>query len=100
MLREHVLELLDGTAAASQPTLEGDLTCKAAGAIIGRHDSTVRGMCERGEFPGAFRQNGREWRIPRAALPAYQAKQRSGEPRLKAAGRVPNLASWRKQRVG
>jgi hypothetical protein len=100
MLREHALELLDGEASAPAP--EGDLTCKAAGGIIGRHDSTVRGMCERGEFPGAYRQNGREWRIPRGALTAYQATQRTGKTAGKTAVRTRpvDLGSWRKERAG
>jgi excisionase family DNA binding protein len=104
LLREHALELLDSEAETVRPpSLEEDLTCKAAGAILGRHDSTVRAMCERGEFSGAYRHNGREWRIPPAAVRAYKTAQRTGEPtgapRARPSGRKADLSAWRKARA-
>ena len=106
LLREHALQLLGGGAVAPfQPSLEADLTCKTAGAIIGRHDSTVRSMCERGEFPNAYRHNGREWRIPAGAVRSYQSAQRSGQHSVErnqrqAGGRPPDISAWRKARAG
>ena len=94
VLREHLLDLLDGTEA-KPPEPVGDLTCKAAGAILGRHASTVRAMCERGELPGAYRQHGREWRIPPAAMESYRKHQR--EPRrLCKPGTAADLGGWRR----
>jgi hypothetical protein len=95
VLREHLLDLLDGTPTT--PAVEGDLTCRGVGAIIGRHDSTVRAMCERGELPGAYRHHGREWRVPAAAVRTYQASQRAGAGRRRHATAKPSdLGAWRK----
>src|SRR5688500_2017822 len=78
--RELVLELLDGAPVdAAEPALERDLTCREAGQVLGRSDSTLRALCERGALAGAYRQNGREWRVPPAAIRAYQAAQREGK---------------------
>jgi hypothetical protein len=93
VLREHLLDLLDGTPAEAPQPL-GDLTCKAAGAILGRHASTLRAMCERGELPGAYRQHGREWRIPPAGLEAYRAQQRAPRPTQRA--NCAELSGWRR----
>ena len=94
-----LLELLEGAVPAEPtPALEGDLTCKAACAVLGRHDSTVRAMCERGELAGAYRHRGREWRIPPASIRAYQEAQRSGKTPTKtpmAGRRVTPLGAWR-----
>jgi hypothetical protein len=96
VLREHLLELLDGEASApAAPTLAEDLTCVDVGRIIGRHSSTVRAMCERRELPGAYRQHGREWRIPPAAVEAYRTGQRN-PPRLCKPGHTADLGSWRR----
>ena len=53
-----------------------------------RSASTVRGWCEHGCFAGAYKLNGRDWRIPLAALDAFLAEQR-GERR------VAHLGAWR-----
>jgi hypothetical protein len=91
-----LLELLEGgEPSAGQPALEQDLTCKAAGAVLGRHDSTIRAMCERGEFIGAYRHRGREWRIPPAAIRAYQDVQRTGKAPLLTGGKLTHLNAWR-----
>jgi hypothetical protein len=97
VLREHLLELLDGEASApTAPTLAEDLTCVDVGRIIGRHSSTVRAMCERRELPGAYRQHGREWRIPPAAVESYRSGQRPARaPRVKA-DRPVDLGRWRR----
>jgi hypothetical protein len=84
LVREHVLALLgEATPAQTGVGLETEFCCKAVGEILGRHDSTIRSMCYRGEFPGAYRQNGREWRIPTSAIREYQTTQRRGSYREK-----------------
>ena len=91
-----LLELLEGgQPSAAPPALEQDLTCKAAGAVLGRHDSTIRAMCERGELIGAYRHRGREWRIPPAAIRAYQDAQRIGKPPSLTGGKLTHLNAWR-----
>jgi hypothetical protein len=71
------------------------LTCKAVGAILGRHHSTVRGMCERRELTGAYRHRGKEWRVPPASVQAYLADQRESGPRRRSSP-VADLSAWRK----
>lgn len=93
VLREHLLDLLDGTPAET-PVVQEDLTCVTAGAILGRHASTVRAMCERGELVGAYRQHQREWRIPPAAIDSYRSSQRA--PRPTRTTDTTDLGSWRR----
>ena len=96
VLREHLLDVLQDDASAPSAPLAGDLTCATAGGIIGRHASTLRGMCARGELPGAYRQHGREWRIPAGALATYRAQQAvPSTPRVRAYRAVPDLSAWR-----
>ena len=44
------------------------LTVPEVADVLRVDHTTVRRMCDRGSLPGAFRA-GRQWRIPRAALP-------------------------------
>jgi hypothetical protein len=77
--RAWLLDLLEG-AEAPRPTsapLEMDLTPEAAGAALHRSPVTIRAYCNAELFPGAYRLRGRQWRIPRAALEAFQAKERA-----------------------
>lgn len=60
--------------------------------VPGRKPSTVRGWCEAGKLPGAYRLRGREWRIPPAALAAIQ--QAEHEP-VTSGGPV-DLGGWRR----
>ncbi len=87
--RDGLLELAaedDGPAARA--TLPADLTVAELAARFHRGASTVRAWCERGRFEGAYKLNGRDWRIPQAALDAFLADQR-GERR------VAHLGAWR-----
>ena len=79
MLREHALELLEGTQATAPASAQAlaDLTCREAGLVLGRAPSTVRSWLEAGELEG-YRQRGREWRVTPAALQRFQERQRSG----------------------
>jgi excisionase family DNA binding protein len=101
--REWLLELLDGMPAAA-PVRDlpagMDLTCRQLADMLGRDGSTVRGWVSRGDFPGAYRLHGREWRIPADALHVWQEAQRLGQDpagvRPPSVGRKPlPLSSWR-----
>ena len=46
---------------------------------LGRNRSTVRAWCEQGRFQGAFKLNGRDWRVPAASLTSYLNGQRVSE---------------------
>ncbi|MFG1691134.1 helix-turn-helix domain-containing protein [Gemmatimonadota bacterium] len=79
--------------------VEVDLTLEGVAEKVGRSISTVRGWCSSEKLKGAYRMNGREWRIPPASLEAYLDGQREGkrEPRRRDGGPV-DLGSWRKHR--
>lgn len=49
-----------------------DLTIEEVGRLAGRAPSTVRTWCGQGRLPGAYRLQGREWRIPRTAIAALR----------------------------
>ena len=82
-----------------------DLTCEDMAAKFGRTAACVRGWCRAGSIPGAYRLNGREWRVPTAGLRAFLNGQRNGgsagEPRrTKARGRHGDLSAWRDVATG
>ena len=56
-----------------------DLTAEEGGHAVGRAASTIRNWCSAGVFPGAYKLNDREWRIPRDAMREYMARQRGGD---------------------
>jgi hypothetical protein len=67
-----------------------------------RSVGAVRGWCEAGRFSGAFKLNGRAWRVPDAALDAFNAAQ--AQPGRTAATAVPvalqagqRLSDWRRK---
>lgn len=63
------LETLLGDAAEPEPL--SDLTVEDVAEEVGRARSTVRGWCHDRKLR-AYRLNGREWRITRAALWQFQ----------------------------
>jgi excisionase family DNA binding protein len=77
--RDWFLARLDQTAGeggVAAPAATVDLTIRDLAALFGRSPSTIRGWVERGAFPTAYRLNGREWRIPQAAVETFQQGQR------------------------
>ena len=88
-----VLEQLDSA--------EQELTLEDVATKVGRAVSTVRGWCGSGQLEGAYRLNGREWRVPSAALRRFLEQQRTGagEGHSAVRSRGPvDLSSWRHQR--
>jgi hypothetical protein len=90
--RDWVLELL-AAGPHSVVATPADATVEAIGAHYGRRPSTIRGWCEAGRFPGAYKLQGREWRIPRAAVESFEAAERPAG--TKARG-VQSLSDWRR----
>jgi helix-turn-helix protein len=86
LLREVLCEGQPGSAHVD-PTVE-DIAVR-----FGRRPSTVRGWCEQGRFPGAYKLHGREWRIPPAALEGFEAGVRGRATANRA--RVQSLGGWR-----
>ena len=73
----------------------GDLSCADVAKTLGRTPGCIRSWCARAEIQGAYRLNGREWRIPRTSLRQYLDAQ-AQQKRDVVAGPV-NLGSWRRK---
>jgi excisionase family DNA binding protein len=65
-----------------------DFTVAELATRFHRSRSTVREWCEHGRFGSAYKLNGRDWRIPQAAVDAFLAEQRGGK-------HVSLLGAWR-----
>jgi hypothetical protein len=103
-----LIAFLEGTGttedahACSLPP--ADLTVAHLATRFGRSRGTCRAWVEAGRFPGSYRLHGtREWRIPAAALAAFETTERErvsptiGKPAVpqhRRGGQV-NLSAWR-----
>jgi len=92
--RDWLLEQLSGAspdavASAAASTAVVDLTIADLAGLFHKRPSTVRAWVERGDFPGAYKLYGKEWRVPMSAVEAFQDRQRRGA--------VPSsrLSAWR-----
>jgi hypothetical protein len=96
--RELLLELLEASAGRLQTSaVSPDLTVADLCTRFSRKPSAVRAWLERGDFPGAYRLNGREWRVPPAAVEAFEAAQRGAAPGgTGESGK--DLGAWRRMR--
>jgi hypothetical protein len=109
--REELLELLSGAGVVmvgkepAPPSRVADFSVREVAEQFGRAGSTVRGWCEAGLLPGAYRARGRQWRIPPAAIHAMQetdamrfrAGQRGGRAECTDAPQaVVSLGGWRR----
>jgi predicted DNA-binding transcriptional regulator AlpA len=79
-----------------------DLSVDDIMTATSRERSTVIGWIHDGDFPGAYKLNGREWRIPRADWTAFLDRERQGRPAEPApsGGQAVDLGRWRKQFAG
>lgn len=74
----------------------GDLTVDHVAEELDRTPACIRTWCRDGKIRGAYRLNGREWRIPRDGLRAFLRGQGSGrEETTLGRGRRADLGSWR-----
>ncbi len=94
LTRDALLEL----AAVGNGQLEAeavaDLNVAELADRFHRSPSTVRDWCEQGHFEGAYKLNGRDWRIPEAAVDAFVARQRRQPPEP-----LVRLSAWRAVRT-
>jgi excisionase family DNA binding protein len=74
------------------------LTLDDVAERVGRAVSTVRSWCNSGQLEGAFRLNGRDWRVPASALQKYLEAQAKQEPSEMGNRGEVDLASWRRLR--
>lgn len=90
--------LADEPAGADGPLC--DLTVEDVARELDRSTSTVRTWLAAGKVQGAYRLQGREWRVPRSALRQFLNEQGStaqAHPGLD--DRVADLGAWRKERT-
>jgi len=90
LTRDGLLNLAtsDGGPADQAAAPQADLTVAELAARFHRSASTVRDWCEHGRFDGAYKLNGRDWRITQAAVDTFLGEQRRKGP-------VAPLGAWR-----
>jgi hypothetical protein len=94
--REWLLDLLARHGTPAPASAPADPTVEEIAARYGRAPSTVRGWCEAGRFPSAYKLHDREWRIPAAAIEAFEKQQRRRERPAGGRGRGGrSLSDWR-----
>jgi hypothetical protein len=95
----YVRSQLCGT---SQPDYRSELlTIASIARTYGRAESTVRAWCARGDFPGAYKLNGKAWRVPASAVWTFDERQAKplADP-VPALGEAhpADLGMWRRER--
>lgn len=89
----------DSDTSLPAPETGVDLTVAQLAARFGKSTSTIRTWLERGDFPGAYRLHGREWRVPATSIASMQQQQAEAHktPRTRAssARRTTDISEWR-----
>ena len=107
--REALLDLLGGPGRRAGGSVEApvegpeeipaevqvDLTVAELAQRFRRSPSTVRQWLESGQLEG-YKLFGREWRVPAAAVAAFQERQRLGSGSDSAVKNRASLGDWRK----
>ena len=91
----EVLRRLPPTDANDAHVVGGDMTLEAVATEVGRASSTVRTWCNSKRLDGAYRLNGRDWRIPQAALRNFLDEQSRGVPRNQVQNGEGDWDAWR-----
>ena len=98
--RDWLLDrLADDRPSPSLPTGPApkvDLGVRDISRLFGKRPSTVRAWLERGDFPGAYKLQGKEWRVPEGGIDAFQDRQRTGAHAAQRGGTSGRLSDWRK----
>lgn len=74
-----------------------DLTVDEIARRLGRTAACVRSWAAAGKLPGAYRLQGREWRVPAAGLRSYLDAQ-AGHPSEPRRAETADLSAWRRAR--
>lgn len=77
------------------------LDVEAAGKALGRSSSTIRDYCRSGLLEGAYKQRGKQWKVPRPAIAAFHRREfEDAEAAAKTTcnGKgTTDLSAWRKE---
>ena len=95
LTRDGLLELAAVAGGRVEETVpQADFTVGELALRFHRSPSTIRDWCEHKRLGGAYKLNGRDWRIPQAAVDAFVARQRrqTQEPLVR-------LSAWRAVRT-
>ena len=98
---QRVLDRLPVTEDGAGDDLAA-LDVEQAGEALGRSPSTVRQYARSGLLPGSFRQMGREWRIPVAAIRQFraaQAAQATAKVTTVTGRNSVSLDAWRREHL-
>jgi helix-turn-helix protein len=76
LTRDGLLGLATEHDDPDQPPGRPDFTIAELATRFYRSPSTIRGWCEHGRFEGAYKLNGRDWRIPPAGVDGFLDEQR------------------------
>jgi excisionase family DNA binding protein len=96
LTRSDLAALLEGEEQGGEVLApERDLTVEQVAEAMGRACSTVRGWLIAGELRG-FKLNGRDWRVPRAALRAYRDAQAAGKADPEPEMEGVDISAWRR----
>ena len=71
--RDWLLEQLGRPSSTASAI---DLTIADLAELFGKRPSTVRAWVERGDFAGAYKLHGKEWRPPASSVETFQSRQR------------------------
>jgi len=88
-----------GSGADTAAVAPADLTVHDLAMRFGRKPPTIRMWLEAGQFPTAYKFQGREWRVPLDGVAAFEARerQRAEAPQVDPAADAPvNLSTWRR----
>ena len=89
---EVLKRLPDGV---DSPRAAGDMTLEQVANEVGRATSTVRTWCNSNRIAGAYRLNGRDWRIPQASLRKFLDEQGRGATQNEIQNGEGEWDSWR-----
>jgi len=96
LTRDGLLELAAVAGGRVEETApQADFTVGELALRFHRSPSTIRDWCEHGRLGGAYKLNGRDWRIPQGAVDAFLVLQRREHQVAPV-----SLSAWRATRGG
>ena len=91
--RDVLLDVLDEAIPAPEGRIDVDLSVQQVADRFGRSANAVRRWIANGQLR-AYKLQGRQYRVSRAAIAEFQERQREGPPKGQN-GTVSSLGAWR-----